>query len=239
MPLHSLKYIATLQNEIGHCPGQSNPLFIYVDTKSGHGAGKPTSKVIQEVADMYAFIARCLNLSWLEWGSKPPLSSSPAGFFLLTVWFHPLLFALLFTEIFTFLAHSSTVSLFDVLLSSRNAKVISDDLNAITWATFMTDFISIYYVTAVYGRHWALVLRKYYNYWGHGVKCHNLSSTLLKLYLLMTERHDEFMDHTMYGNPSRSHFASESHENMFRSHFTSNTKINKWNLRVKKLKPVF
>ncbi|XP_067274257.1 prolyl endopeptidase [Pseudorasbora parva] len=66
VPLHSLKYIATLQNEIGHWPGQSNPLFIYVDTKSGHGAGKPTSKVIQEVADTYAFIARCLNLSWLE-----------------------------------------------------------------------------------------------------------------------------------------------------------------------------
>ncbi|XP_067240515.1 prolyl endopeptidase [Chanodichthys erythropterus] len=66
VPLHSLKYIATLQNVIGHWPGQSNPLFIYVDTKSGHGAGKPTSKVIQEVADTYAFIARCLNLSWLE-----------------------------------------------------------------------------------------------------------------------------------------------------------------------------
>uniref|UniRef100_A0A672R2W6 Prolyl endopeptidase n=1 Tax=Sinocyclocheilus grahami TaxID=75366 RepID=A0A672R2W6_SINGR len=66
VPLHSLKYIATLQNVIGQWPGQSNPLFIYVDTKSGHGAGKPTSKVIQEVADTYAFIARCLNLSWIE-----------------------------------------------------------------------------------------------------------------------------------------------------------------------------
>ncbi|XP_073672484.1 prolyl endopeptidase [Garra rufa] len=66
VPLHSLKYIATLQNVIGQCSAQSNPLFIYVDTKSGHGAGKPTSKVIQEVADTYAFIARCLNLSWME-----------------------------------------------------------------------------------------------------------------------------------------------------------------------------
>ncbi|KAL1254120.1 hypothetical protein QQF64_016349 [Cirrhinus molitorella] len=66
VPLHSLKYIATLQNVIGQWSGQSNPLFIYVDTKSGHGAGKPTSKVIQEVADTYAFIARCLNLSWIE-----------------------------------------------------------------------------------------------------------------------------------------------------------------------------
>ncbi|XP_051500288.1 prolyl endopeptidase-like [Myxocyprinus asiaticus] len=66
VPLHSLKYIATLQHVVGHWSGQLNPLFIYVDTKSGHGAGKPTSKVIQEVADTYAFIARCLNLSWLE-----------------------------------------------------------------------------------------------------------------------------------------------------------------------------
>uniref|UniRef100_A0A673GB77 Prolyl endopeptidase n=1 Tax=Sinocyclocheilus rhinocerous TaxID=307959 RepID=A0A673GB77_9TELE len=66
VPLHSLKYMATLQSVIGQWPGQSNPLFIYVDTKSGHGAGKPTSKVIQEVADTYAFIARCLNLSWIE-----------------------------------------------------------------------------------------------------------------------------------------------------------------------------
>uniref|UniRef100_A0A672TA18 Prolyl endopeptidase n=1 Tax=Sinocyclocheilus grahami TaxID=75366 RepID=A0A672TA18_SINGR len=66
VPLHSLKYMATLQSVIGQWPGQLNPLFIYVDTKSGHGAGKPTSKVIQEVADTYAFIARCLNLSWIE-----------------------------------------------------------------------------------------------------------------------------------------------------------------------------
>ncbi|XP_017310794.1 prolyl endopeptidase [Ictalurus punctatus] len=66
VPLHSLKYIATLQHMIGRWPGQSNPLFIYVDTKSGHGAGKPTSKVIQEVADTYAFIARSLDLHWID-----------------------------------------------------------------------------------------------------------------------------------------------------------------------------
>ena len=63
VPLHSLKYIATLQHVVGRWAGQSNPLFIHVDTKSGHGAGKPTSKVIQEVADTYAFIARCLTIS--------------------------------------------------------------------------------------------------------------------------------------------------------------------------------
>ncbi|XP_076128829.1 prolyl endopeptidase [Alosa pseudoharengus] len=66
VPLHSLKYIATLQHTVGRWPGQSNPLLIHVDTKSGHGAGKPTSKVIQEVADTYAFIARCLDLKWVK-----------------------------------------------------------------------------------------------------------------------------------------------------------------------------
>uniref|UniRef100_A0A3P9KVT9 Prolyl endopeptidase n=1 Tax=Oryzias latipes TaxID=8090 RepID=A0A3P9KVT9_ORYLA len=66
VPLHSLKYIATLQHIVGRNPKQTNPLFILVDTKSGHGAGKPTSKVIQEVADTYAFIARCLNISWVK-----------------------------------------------------------------------------------------------------------------------------------------------------------------------------
>lgn len=66
VPLHSLKYIATLQHIVGRSPKQTNPLFILVDTKSGHGAGKPTSKVIQEVADTYAFIANCLNISWVK-----------------------------------------------------------------------------------------------------------------------------------------------------------------------------
>ncbi|XP_063079726.1 prolyl endopeptidase isoform X2 [Engraulis encrasicolus] len=65
VPLHSLKYIATLQHRVGRWHGQTNPLLIHVDTKSGHGAGKPTSKVIQEVTDMYAFIARCLDLHWV------------------------------------------------------------------------------------------------------------------------------------------------------------------------------
>nr|XP_046229462.1 prolyl endopeptidase-like [Scatophagus argus] len=66
VPFHSLKYIATLQYVVGRSPKQTNPLFILVDTKSGHGQGKPTNKVIQEVADTYAFIAKCLNISWVK-----------------------------------------------------------------------------------------------------------------------------------------------------------------------------
>ncbi|XP_048386838.1 prolyl endopeptidase-like isoform X2 [Stegostoma tigrinum] len=66
VPLHSMKFIATLQHVVGRSPNQSNPLFIYVDTKAGHGAGKPTAKVIQEVTDMYAFIAETLHLEWVN-----------------------------------------------------------------------------------------------------------------------------------------------------------------------------
>ncbi|XP_038655180.1 prolyl endopeptidase-like [Scyliorhinus canicula] len=66
VPLHSMKFIATLQHVVGQSPTQINPLFIYVDTKAGHGAGKPTAKVIQEVADMYAFIAETLHLEWVN-----------------------------------------------------------------------------------------------------------------------------------------------------------------------------
>ncbi|KAL1776390.1 prolyl endopeptidase [Sigmodon hispidus] len=66
VPLHSLKFIATLQYIVGRSQKQSNPLLIHVDTKAGHGAGKPTAKVIEEVSDMFAFIARCLNIEWIQ-----------------------------------------------------------------------------------------------------------------------------------------------------------------------------
>nr|1O6F_A Chain A, Prolyl endopeptidase [Sus scrofa] len=65
VPLHSLKFIATLQYIVGRSRKQNNPLLIHVDTKAGHGAGKPTAKVIEEVSDMFAFIARCLNIDWI------------------------------------------------------------------------------------------------------------------------------------------------------------------------------
>ncbi|ELW50062.1 Prolyl endopeptidase [Tupaia chinensis] len=66
VPLHSLKFIATLQYIVGRSRKQSNPLLIHVDTRAGHGAGKPTAKVIEEVSDMFAFIARCLNIDWIQ-----------------------------------------------------------------------------------------------------------------------------------------------------------------------------
>lgn len=52
VPAHSFKYIATLQEKY---TGE-NPVLIRIETKAGHGAGKPTSKIIDEVADVWGFI---------------------------------------------------------------------------------------------------------------------------------------------------------------------------------------
>ncbi|MFT3885626.1 MAG: prolyl oligopeptidase family serine peptidase [Flavobacteriales bacterium] len=51
VPAHSFKFISTLQ------PAQQGdaPVLIRVETNAGHGAGKPTSKIIEEQADKWAF----------------------------------------------------------------------------------------------------------------------------------------------------------------------------------------
>jgi prolyl oligopeptidase len=39
-----------------------NPVLIRIETRAGHGAGKPTSKVIEESADRLAFTAHALGI---------------------------------------------------------------------------------------------------------------------------------------------------------------------------------
>lgn len=52
VPAHSFKYAAALQAaDTGNAPK-----LIRIESKAGHGAGKPTSKVIEEYADMYSFM---------------------------------------------------------------------------------------------------------------------------------------------------------------------------------------
>jgi prolyl oligopeptidase len=57
-PAHSFKFAAALQ--AAHA-GDS-PTLIRVETKAGHGLGKPTSKLIEEAADLWAFLVRALEM---------------------------------------------------------------------------------------------------------------------------------------------------------------------------------
>lgn len=63
VPLHTLKYGAMLQHMAGSSKIQEGrPLLVRIDVKAGHGAGKPTSKVIQELCDTLLFAALSLNV---------------------------------------------------------------------------------------------------------------------------------------------------------------------------------
>ncbi|MBD2409647.1 S9 family peptidase [Nostoc calcicola FACHB-389] len=58
VPAHSFKFAAALQaNHTGDAP-----VLIRIETKAGHGAGKPTAKIIEEAADKWAFLVRTLNV---------------------------------------------------------------------------------------------------------------------------------------------------------------------------------
>ena len=58
VPAHSFKFAAALQ--AAH--QGAAPVLIRIETKAGHGAGKPTAKVIEEVADKWAFLAANLGM---------------------------------------------------------------------------------------------------------------------------------------------------------------------------------
>lgn len=58
-PAHSFKYAATLQE----AQAGSAPILIRIETNAGHGAGKPTAKIIKEQADIYGFLMKNLGMS--------------------------------------------------------------------------------------------------------------------------------------------------------------------------------
>ena len=68
VPGHSFKFAATMQAD----QAGPAPVLIRIETKAGHGAGKPISKVIDETADEWAFVAHNLNMN-------VALSESSAG----------------------------------------------------------------------------------------------------------------------------------------------------------------
>jgi prolyl oligopeptidase len=61
-PAHSFKFAAALQA----AQAGAAPVLIRIETKAGHGAGKPTSKVIDEAADRFAFLVKVLDVPFQE-----------------------------------------------------------------------------------------------------------------------------------------------------------------------------
>jgi prolyl oligopeptidase len=57
VPAHSFKFAAALQ----HCQAGPEPVLIRIETRAGHGSGKPTSKQIEEAADELSFLWSALT----------------------------------------------------------------------------------------------------------------------------------------------------------------------------------
>lgn len=57
-PGHSFKFAAALQA----AQAGDAPILIRIETKAGHGAGKPTSKIIEEAADRWAFLVKIFDM---------------------------------------------------------------------------------------------------------------------------------------------------------------------------------
>lgn len=60
VPAHSFKFAATLQAD----NAGPNPTLIRIETKAGHGAGKPTSKQIDEATDIWSFVMYNLGMDF-------------------------------------------------------------------------------------------------------------------------------------------------------------------------------
>ena len=58
VPGHSFKFLARLQE----CQAGDAPILGRIETRAGHGAGKPTAKIIEELADQYAFLVKVLRM---------------------------------------------------------------------------------------------------------------------------------------------------------------------------------
>ena len=58
VPGHSFKYAAAMQK----AQGGEAPILIRIETRAGHGAGKPTDMIIEDYADRWAFLVRNLDM---------------------------------------------------------------------------------------------------------------------------------------------------------------------------------
>jgi prolyl oligopeptidase len=62
VPAHSFKFAAALQA----AQACDDPVLIRIETRAGHGAGKPTAKIIEEAADRWAFLVKVLDMKLPE-----------------------------------------------------------------------------------------------------------------------------------------------------------------------------
>jgi prolyl oligopeptidase len=62
VPAHSFKFAATLQA----AQKGSKPVLIRIGHKAGHGAGKPTARIIEEFSDIWAFVCHALGVTVKE-----------------------------------------------------------------------------------------------------------------------------------------------------------------------------
>jgi lysophospholipase L1-like esterase len=69
VPGHSFKFLAELQ----YCQSGPAPALGRIETRAGHGAGKPTTKIIEEVADQWAFLVKNLHMQ------TPPAGTTAAA----------------------------------------------------------------------------------------------------------------------------------------------------------------
>jgi prolyl oligopeptidase len=58
VPGHSFKFAAQLQ----YCQAGDAPVLARIETRAGHGAGKPTKKIIEELTDEYSFLVKILKM---------------------------------------------------------------------------------------------------------------------------------------------------------------------------------
>jgi prolyl oligopeptidase len=58
VPMHSFKFAAALQE----AQAGDAPVLIRIETRAGHGRGTPTTKQIEQAADLWAFLAQVLDI---------------------------------------------------------------------------------------------------------------------------------------------------------------------------------
>jgi len=62
VPAHTFKFMAALQEK----QTGDNPVLVRIETKAGHGAGKPTAKLIDETTDLWSFVFFNLGMKYTE-----------------------------------------------------------------------------------------------------------------------------------------------------------------------------